>query len=440
MLALSLVVLAGLIAANALYVAAEFAAVSVRRSRIHELARSGSAPARLLLPVLQDSSALDRYVAACQIGITVSSLVLGAYAQATIAVALVPLFAAWGELPEIGAADWLAATVVLVVLTALQVVFGELVPKSLALQYPAPVALATVYPMRWSLALFRLFIAVLNGSAIALLRAVGMKGDGGHRHVHSPEELELLITESRDGGLLEQEEQRRLRQALRLSLRTARQLMVPRTSVAGIDIQWPSSRILAAILSSPYTRLPAYDGSIDRIVGVVHTAVVATHYAERGTIEPISPLMRPIPAVPEAMRADELLQFFRRQRVPQAIVIDEYGGVSGLVTLQDVVADLLGDVGDEYRAPAQGLEHLGDGRVRMSGLLAIADAPEWLSDRWRSQAHTVGGHLVNALGRLPQRGESLTLDGIAVEVESLAGHIPGSLVLTPPNVEGDAGG
>jgi putative hemolysin len=437
-LVLTLVVLVGLIAANALYVAAEFAAVSVRRSRVHELARAGSAPARLLLPILQNATALDRYVAACQIGITLSSLVLGAYAQATIAVSLVPLFAAWGEL-QVRAAEALAATLVLVVLTGLQVVFGELVPKSLALQYPTPMALATVYPMRWSLSAFRPFIAVLNGSAIALLRALGMPADGGHRHVHSPEEIELLIAESRDGGLLEHEEQRRLRQALRLSLRSARQLMVPRTSIVGIDIQWPPAQILAAVLASPYTRLPAYDGAIDRVIGFVHTAAVATHYAHRGTLDSIMPLMRPIPAVPEAMRADELLQFLRRERVPQAMVVDEFGGVSGLVTIQDVVAELLGDVGDEYRAPSPGVEQLTDGRVRLSGLLALADAPEWLSDRWRSDAHTVGGHLVNTLGRLPRAGERLILDGLDVQVESLAGHIPGSLVLVPPGEGGDRG-
>jgi putative hemolysin len=437
-LIVTLAVIAGLILVNALYVAAEFAAVSVRRSRIQELARTGSAAARLLVPTLQDPASLDRYVAACQIGITLSSLVLGAYAQARLAGRLALVFEGWGNLQPL-LAESIAFTVVLVALTALQVVFGELVPKSLALQYSTRMALLTAIPMRWSLTAFHWFIAVLNGSAIAMLRWLGMRPEDAHHHVHSPEELELLISESRDGGLLEREEQRRLRQALRLSLRTARQLMVPRPSVVGLDIRWKPERLLEAVLASPYTRLPVYDGSVDRVIGLIHTAAIAAHYTERGQLEPLTPLVKPILTVSESMRADDLLAFLREKRVPQAVVVDEFGGMAGLVTLQDVVAELLGDVGDEFRAPLREVEQLADGRVRVPGRLALADAPDWLTTRWRSHAHTIGGHVVNALGRLPDVGEHLTIDGVPVEVQSVEAHVPGWLVLTPVGEEDDRG-
>jgi len=200
--------IAVLIAANALYVAAEFAAVGVRRSRIRQLADEGNRFARMLAPALSDASTLDRYVAACQIGITLSSLVLGAYGQAALAPPFAELLGSWGQFHP-AVAESAAAVVVLIGLTVLQVVLGELVPKSLALQYSTSTALYTVLPMRWSLALFAWFIAILNGSGLAILRMLGVPY-GSHRHVHSPEEIDLLIAESRDGGLLEEDEHQRL--------------------------------------------------------------------------------------------------------------------------------------------------------------------------------------------------------------------------------------
>lgn len=209
-----------LVLINTLYVAAEFAAVSVRRSRLEELARGGNRAARLLTGVIRDPSALDRYVAACQIGITLSSLVLGAYGQAAVAQPLAPWLSATTGL-DVANAESVSVVGVLIALTVLQVIVGELVPKSIALQFPTKTALMTAVPMRASLWALRWFIAVLNGSGVKILRWLGMSPDEGHRHIHSPEELELLIAESRDGGLLEPLEHQRLHQALRLSLRTA---------------------------------------------------------------------------------------------------------------------------------------------------------------------------------------------------------------------------
>ena len=414
-----------LVLVNALYVAAEFGAVSVRRSRVEELAAGGNRLAGLLVPVVRDPAALDRYVATCQIGITLSSLVLGAYGQATLAVALAPLLSDLGRLQPL-VAESTAAVVVLIALTVFQVVFGELVPKSLALRNPTGMALYTVLPMRWSIWVFRWFIAILNGSGVFLLRRLGMTGDG-HRHVHSPEELELLIAESRDGGLLEPDEQRRLHQALRLGLRTARQLMVPRTAIVAIDVDWPGERVLEMALGTPFSRLPVYEGSIDRVIGVLHTRDLVLGHVRHLPPGGLREVVRPAHVVPETMTADQVLRFLREQRTHLALVIDEFGGLAGLVTLEDVLSELLGDIGDVSAQP----ERLPDGRLRMSGQLPLDEAQRWLGTEWESEADTIGGHLMEVLGRLPVEGEHVTIDGIRIEVERLHGRVPGTLLITP---------
>lgn len=340
------IIILALIGVNALYVAAEFAAVGVRRSRVRRLAEDGNRFAQQILPVVEDGRLLDRYVAACQIGITLSSLVLGAFGQAT----LPPVIGPWlrhAGVERIGA-ESAAAMVVLIGLTSLQVVLGELVPKSLALQFPTRAALATVLPMRWSLRLLAPAINLLNGSGVLLLRLVGARNTG-HRHIHSPDELELLIAESRDGGLLEPEEQVRLHRALRLGLRTAGQLMVPRSALAAIDADLPLPDILRTVASSPYTRLPAFRGSIDRVVGVIWTKDVVVHWVTHGDTGSVEPLLHAIVRVREDLPADRLLAFLREQRSHQALVVDAAGRTAGLVTLGDVLTHLLGPTPDELK-------------------------------------------------------------------------------------------
>lgn len=423
------VVLLCLIAVNALYVLAEFGSVSVRHTRIRQLAAEGHGLASRLLPVLEDTGALDRYIAACQFGITWSSLVLGAYGQVTLAAHLVPLLERWGGLREV-VAQSTAAAVVLVSLTALQVVLGELVPKSLALQYPTQVALYTVLPMRWSLALYAWFLTLLNGSGLAILKLLGIP-QGRHRHIHSPEEIVLLIAESRDGGLLEPDEHRRLHQALQLSVRPARHLMVPRLRMASLDVDTPTGGVLQRVIESPYTRLPVYRGSPDNVIGMLHTKDLAVQYAEHGRIPPLEGVMRPIMSVPESMRSDRLLKFLRDQRTHQALVVDEFGAAAGLVTLEDVLAELLGEVPDEFKAGQPQPERLPDGRVRLPGLLRLDEAEPWIGVLWQGEADTVGGRVTEALGHLPVAGERVTIDGVAVEVEQVVQRTVVSVLATP---------
>jgi CBS domain containing-hemolysin-like protein len=225
-----------LILANALYVAAEFGAVSVRKSRVQQLAEEGHRIAKRMLPIVEDPEELDRYIAASQIGITLSSLVLGAYGQAQLAPMLVPLFSGLGEM-QLAAAHSASAAVILIGLSIAQMILGELVPKSVALQFPEQTAFFTALPMSGSLRLFRPFIWLLNGSGLAILRLFGISHTG--RHVHSPEEIQLLIAESTEGGILAPEERRRLNRALELGARRARDVMVPAERIVSVDVDAP---------------------------------------------------------------------------------------------------------------------------------------------------------------------------------------------------------
>jgi putative hemolysin len=417
-LVLAILVVTALILVNALYVAAEFAAVSVRRSRIQQLVADGHPLASWLLPVLESPAALDRYIAACQIGITLSSLVLGAYAQATFAVWLAPFFASMGGLQAV-AAQSTSAAIVLLILTVGQVIFAELVPKSVALQYPTQTALYTLVAMVPSLWIYRPFIKWLNGTGLLLLRVLGAP-QHSHRHIHSPQELELLIAESRDGGLLEPDEHRRLQRALRLNLRQARQLMVPRRRVSAIDITTPLNEVIGVVAQSPFSRLPVYRDSIDNIVGMVHTKDLVRSLVSGGTDATLESLIRPIASVHESVTVDRVLRHLRERRSHQALVVDEFGGTAGLLTLEDVLSELIGSVGDEFKAAEPVAEKLPDGRVRLPGGMAVDDAATLLRTTWDTDGTTVGGLVTGALGHLPVSGECATIGDYDFEVERVA--------------------
>jgi CBS domain containing-hemolysin-like protein len=332
-------VIAALVLINAFYVSAEFGAVGVRRSRIRWMAENGNALARRLLPYIETPAGLSRYVAASQIGITVSSLLLGAYAQATLAVGVAGTLAARIGVDPDQVRDG-AEVAVLLILAAAQAVVGELIPKSVALEFPTEVAIATVLPMRWSLRVFRPFIATINAATMLIMRLVGAQLSP-QRHVHSPDEIDLLIAESRDGGLLEAEEQQRLHRALRLGRRTVRDLMVPLESLTMVpdDIAW--NDLVSTVTSSPFSRLPVYRGRRDQVIGVLRVKDLVNRFVQQGEA-PLAQLMRPVERVTQDLAADRIAAVLRERRAHQAIVIDAAGAVVGLITIQDVLVALVG--------------------------------------------------------------------------------------------------
>lgn len=427
-----------LILLNGLYVAAEFAAVSVRRSRLRQMAQEGHGLAKRLLPILENPRRLDRYIACCQVGITLTSLVLGAYGQARLAAALTPVFAAWGGFQAVGAQS-VAAGVVLVGLTVLQMVIGELLPKSLALQLPTQMALITLLPMQLSERVLAWFIAVLNGSGWAVLRILGVRPTG-HRHIHSPEEIRYLIADSGEGGVLEPEEQVRLHRALALSQRIARELMVPRTRIFALERSTTIEEAIQRAAEVPYTRLPVYAGSLDRVVGLVHAKDLARARFTGSGVGALDSLIRPILGVHEQLTADRVLSLMKSRGGVMAVVVDEFGGTSGLITIGDVLAELLGDVGDEFKPGDRLPQRHSDGGVSLPGDLPLYEARHWVGARWEGDSDTIGGFVTERLGRIARKGDVVEIDGVRVEVEAVERNAVASVLVRPgPGLDGREG-
>jgi putative hemolysin len=423
-------IIALLILGTALFVAAEFAAVGARRSRLRRLAEDGNGLAARILPVVEDPNALDRYIAASQVGITLSSLILGAYAQASLAPRVAPWFERFAGLDPESALST-AAAVVLLVLTTLAMIAGELIPKSLALHNPTLAALITVIPMQWAQRAFAWSIAFLNGSGNLILRLMRVKTTG-HRHVHSPEEIELLIAESRDGGLLEPQEQVRLHKALRLGLRTAKQLMVPTSRLTSIDTSTPIAEVLRVAATSPYSRLPVYRGTPADIIGIMHTKDIVMDHVSGRQHTSVQSLLRPIERVHESIPADHLLAHMRDRRIHQALVVGEQGHLEGMITLEDVVAELIGGVSDEFKGATARAMLLPDGTVRLPGAMRVEQAAQVIGAPWRSAGDTVSSFIHKSLGNPPAPGEHVTIEGIGLIIEALDDDGAVSSVLIQP--------
>lgn len=384
---------------NALYVAAEFATVGSRRSRVQESSESGSKGASELLGILSDPKRLDNYVAACQIGITLSSLVAGAYGQAQ----LKPLFEGW-----LGSAGPTAAIiVVLLLITSLQVVLGELLPKTVALRYPEALAVATLTPMKISQWLLRPLVAVFNGSAFAIMKALGLSIEHSHSHVHSPQELAGLYRASADGGLIDSSEREMLAGALSVKERLVREIMTPRRKLVTVDRTVTVDEALSRLSTSPYSRFPVTDDGED-IVGVVTLRQLFTAASEHGN-QPVDSLTEQGLVVGEIVAVPQLLAHLSEDGMHTAIVVNEFGTVSGFVTREDAIEEIFGEFNDEFDVEPDPITAEGN-RVVLRGdvLLSI------LNDRFgfalpTEDISTVSGYIWHHLGRLPQTGDRVPL-------------------------------
>ncbi len=417
-----------LILINALYVAAEFAAVGVRHTQVKSYADNGDALAKKLLPILDNPLSLDRYIACCQVGITLSSLVLGAFGQLTLGVMLGDLIIVLFDTTPAQAYS-ASSLITLFLLTAAQVIFGELLPKSIALQFPIKTALWTVIPMRWSLKVLGPFITFLNGSGALLLKLIKIQ-PAHHGHVHSPQEIAMLIAESRDGGYLEEEEFKRLNQALTLSSKTAHQIMVPRQEIRAIDIELPIAEIVKNLVDSPYTRLPVYRDSIDKVIGVVRVKDLVTKYSREETFSSIDELITPVTLVPESISAERVLTLLREKGAHQALVVDEHGSLKGLITLEDVLSELFGEIADEFKVKGEAnFEALGPDRFRVPGKIRLDHLASKTGIDFQGDADTLSGYLVEKLGYLPKGKEILEVDGWRIRIEKVKNHVVTTAVI-----------
>lgn len=406
-----LLLIAVMVAFNALYVAAEFAAVGSRRSRVQEDAESGGSAASGLLAILGDSRRLDAYVAACQIGITLSSLVAGAYGQAVLTPLLEEALGAGSRAVAVGT--------VLVAITSLQVVLGELLPKTAALRYPERLAVATLVPMRFSQWLFRPLVKVFNGSAFALMRAWGLKTEHGHAHVHSPEELAGLYRASAEGGLIDAAERDMLAGVLNVEDRLVGEIMTPRRRLTTVRADESIADALATVTASPHTRFPVV-GDGDDIVGIV-TVRELFRRSRQDASDRVATVAEPALDVAEVATVPTL---WRRLRVDErhcALVVNEFGSVVGMVTLEDAVEEIFGELLDEFDLEQQPVM-VADGRVTARGdVLVVALVERFGLALPTADVDTVGGLVWHELGRRPRPGDEVEIPGtdITLRVEAM---------------------
>ena len=420
---LKLVAVIGLVVANGFFVATEFSLVSVRKSRMESLVAAGNQRAKGVLTALKD---LDGYIAATQLGITIASIGLGWIGEPALATLLDPLFEE--IMPESVAfisAHGVAFAVAFTIITFLHVVFGELAPKSVALQYPDQTSMAVAAPVRFFLYAFRPAIVTMNGFGRWMLRSIGMVEVDPHQQVYTAEELEIIVTASTAGGQIEDSEEAIIRRALIFGDQTAEDVMVPRTEVVTVQADATLDDLREIISVHPYSRFPVEGQSVDEIIGILHVRdvlpiLIGTQSARRLDLREI---LRPSYVVPSTLPIDDLLSELKREKGHIAIAIDEYGGMAGIVTLEDIIERLVGEVPDEYGQPAMAPQMQADGTMLLSGLTPLSDVNEYLDlDLTPTDtAKTLGGYMFSEIGREPKVGDRIVIDGCTLEITELDG-------------------
>jgi putative hemolysin len=438
---LRLLAVVGLVLLNGFFVATEFSLVRARKSRIDQLANAGSARARL---VQRSLARIQTVIAATQLGITMASLGLGYVAEPAIADLLEPLLdrlpflSGEGAVLTAHAVAIIALVLSFAIATTLHIVFGELVPKNIALQRAEGTALWLVAPMDLFMRVFYPAIWALRGLGNLVIRALGLQATLEHSAVHSVEELELLVHSTREAGLLEEQQERMVAGVFDFGERQASRVMTPRTELEAVPVTIALPELAHRAATGRYSRLPVYEGDLDHILGVVHAKDVL-RLIEKGLPATgagafdVRAITRTVPFVPESMPLDELMADLRRQKSHLAIIIDEFGGTAGMVTLEDLLEEIVGNVNDEFDAPREPVELLPDGGASLDGLLPIEEVNERFALGIEEPFYdTLGGYIFGQLGRAPVVGDEVALpDGRRLRVEELDGLRVSRVLLLP---------
>jgi CBS domain containing-hemolysin-like protein len=405
-----------LVLANGFFVAAEFSIVKVRGTQLQPLA-ARSARARLALHITHH---LDSYLAACQVGITLSSLALGWLGEPAIAGLIeLPLAAVIGSFAP-AVAHGIAIALAFALISALHIVLGELAPKSVAIQRALPTALWAAYPLHWFYRAMYPFIAALNTIGNAVVLRFGLQPATEAERAHSPDELGLILDAASTAGTLESVERDMARRAMTFGDRTVSSVMVPRTEMISVSERATVPEMLALSAAHPFTRLPVHRAGSEEILGVLHIRDLAHAKSSEVTAGELS---RPVVIVPENADLLDALALFRRERTPVAVVIDEYGGTAGIVTLGSIAEMLLGQVGDEFEPGRVLFEPRPDGSLLIDGLTPLDDVRERLKiDLAEVPADTISGLIVDRLGRVAAVGDAVDEEGVRFEVIAVDGH------------------
>jgi CBS domain containing-hemolysin-like protein len=400
------------VAANGFFVAAEFAIVKVRPTQLAELAHTGSARARMARRMTKH---LDAYLSATQLGITLASLALGWIGEPAFARLLEPLFHGFGPAASVYAHS-IATTVAFTIISVLHIVLGELAPKSLAIQKPVGTSLWVAHALHAFYVIAYPAIWLLNGIARQILRLVGIRPAHDIELAHSPEELRMILASSEKAGVLSEENREIIEGVFQFSKRTARQIMVPRTDVHFLDIRKPIQESLESIRLTRHTRYPLCEGSLDQTIGLIHVKDLFLAQL-RGPGRPLIELKRDVLFVPENSTVEALLSQFIEHKTHMAVVLDEYGGASGIVSLENITEELFGQIQDEFDRERPEIEPLGNGRYRVRGDYLIEDLADRLKiDLGEPAEETIGGYVQARLEREVQPGDKVELGDLSIEV------------------------
>ena len=424
-----------LVIANGFFVAAEFSLVGARRTRIDALARAGNARARLAQSAIMR---LDHYISGTQLGITLSSLALGWVGESTIAAMITGMFQGLPEPFDILATHGVAVAIASALITFLHIVLGELAPKSLALLFPEAVSMWTAGPLIVFSRLLTPFIRFLNGTANLLLRMFGLSAPHEAERVHRPEELEMLVKQTYEHGLLREEPVEMIRGVFDLSETTAAEVMTPRTAVVALDVAMPLSEAAVFILEEGHSRYPVYEETIDHVIGIVLARDVW-----RGQVHGTSDLrtiLRQALFVPDTKSIEALLREMRREKTHIAIVIDEFGGTEGVVTIEDIIEEVVGEIADESDETQLDIAEGAHGEMIMSGSVPVAELNELYGLRLPEADYTtVGGFILGRLGRVARVADEITIRGGLLRVLDMEGRRVARVALflhkVPPNGE-----
>jgi putative hemolysin len=424
-------IIALLILINALFVAAEIALVTVRRSRIQQLIEEGNrGAARVDRLVTQPG----RFLAVIQLGITFIGFLAAAFAGASI---VGTLQQALEGVPVVGAqAALVALLAVTLVISLVTIVVGELVPKSVALAHAESFALFFAVPIETLGRVFAPVVWLLTGATTAITRLLGVSGAPTERL--TAEELMILVERGGQQGTIEAEEQQMIGAVLELGEQHVHEVMVPRIDIKAVPVAVPLDELVETIVREGHSRIPVYEESIDNIVGILYAKDLLPYLAHRDTPAIASILRTPL-FVPESITIDDLLHNFQRRKVHIAIVLDEYGGTAGLVTIEDLIEEIVGEIQDEYDVEEPMIEPIGDDEARVDGRASVDDLAEHfgmaLEAADREQYDTVGGLVYHEIGGVPNVGDMVEVDGMTLTVESTDGRRVGKVLVARRRAE-----
>lgn len=402
-----------LVALNGFFVAAEFAIVKVRASQIELRAKDGSRSARLAQRILEH---LDSYLSATQFGITLASLGLGWVGEPIVAGLIVESLAAFNIALPPGVEKQVGFVVAFSTITFLHIVFGELAPKSLAIQFPEKVTMALAWLLHAFYLLFKPFIWALNSFANFILKSAGIVPAHDHG-VHSVEELRLLLAQGKETGTIQQSDHELIENVFDFADRTVRQIMMARTDIVAIDVETPYEQLLSIIIEQGYSRYPVYRDTIDQIVGVVYSKDVLAMISHKNLII-LQDMVRPAYFVPETKRVSTLLRELQRQKMHMAIVLDEFGGTAGLITLENIIEEIIGDIQDEYDDEVPMATRLDGDSFVVNARMRVDELNRFLDKSLPEDKDydTVAGLVNFVFERIPREGDTTEFQGYQITI------------------------